>query len=91
MQQAASLQDLGVIHSAITSETAWPFDRHGHRQAAGAVGTAAISVARRNLSKLDYHAQLDQFILDTYSAAALVDCNFVNVSSAVGIAVMGPF
>jgi hypothetical protein len=29
MQQAASLQDLGVIHSALTSETAWPFDRQG--------------------------------------------------------------
>ena len=29
MQQAASLQDLGVIHSALTSETAWPFDRLG--------------------------------------------------------------
>ena len=29
MQQAASLQDLGVIHSALTSETAWPFDRRG--------------------------------------------------------------
>jgi hypothetical protein len=40
-------------------------------------------MARRNLSKLDLHAQLDQFILDAYTASALVDCNFVDVSGAV--------
>jgi hypothetical protein len=53
----------GLIEPARESSPAWRRrsepDRRQHRQAAGAVGTAAISVTRRNLSKFDHHAQLD--------------------------------